>query len=528
MRFLTDMTGGFRLQITLKKFFAVIALAMVCFGACAAPQNSALKLDKLPPWAELKGNVLTISSPDSKTTRWLEVPVEMPTTLREPLVLSVECWASELGVPSWKYGGMKFMLPHRVDSGVLDHPGAPMPTVPFPRRRVAFAVGTRTSRIESPKLVLGLQSVKGVVHYDVSTFKVEKASEFFSPGENPLYYKCKYTSRVKDMPQLRGVMLPPPRQIKPEDLDELVKWGVTLVRYQMVDHLNRETFLNAELYSKWMDENMDILEKLLVWAKKNNVKVCVDMHFVPGGRTPGSLDFRMFAEKYYADCFIAVWKRIAARLKGRPEIYGYDLCNEPWQTGVARHRTYWQIQKDAAEAIREVDPETPIIIEADMTSSPPAFAYLVPLRMTNIIYQVHMYEPIDFTHLNASPFRKDVKPTSMHYPDKSEPKNRLTKDDMTKMLKTVRNFEKRYGARIYVGEFSASMWASGAENYIADCIDHFEKYGWDWTYHAFREWEGWSVEHEWDYGKQAFVPSMDNPRKQVLMDGLSKSVKKQK
>jgi len=26
-------------------------------------------------------------------------------------------------------------------------------------------------------------------------------------------------------------------------------------------------------------------------------------------------------------------------------------------------------------------------------------------------------------------------------------------------------------------------------------IDVFEGNGWDWAYHAFREWHGWSVEH---------------------------------
>ena len=64
-----------------------------------------------------------------------------------------------------------------------------------------------------------------------------------------------------------------------------------------------------------------------------------------------------------------------------------------------------------------------------------------------------------------------------------------------------------------------SAWAQGAENYIADCIALFEEYGWDWTYHAFREWNGWSVEHEGPDAKH-MVPSADNPRKRVLLDGL--------
>jgi hypothetical protein len=51
---------------------------------------------------------------------------------------------------------------------------------------------------------------------------------------------------------------------------------------------------------------------------------------------------------------------------------------------------------------------------------------------------------------------------------------------------------------IYIGEFSAIRWAPGnsALNYLRDVIEIMEEYGWDWAYHAYREWDGWSVEHD--------------------------------
>lgn len=50
---------------------------------------------------------------------------------------------------------------------------------------------------------------------------------------------------------------------------------------------------------------------------------------------------------------------------------------------------------------------------------------------------------------------------------------------------------------IYIGEFSAIRWApdDSACRYLRDAIEIFESHGWDWSYHAFREWQGWSVEH---------------------------------
>ena len=62
-------------------------------------------------------------------------------------------------------------------------------------------------------------------------------------------------------------------------------------------------------------------------------------------------------------------------------------------------------------------------------------------------------------------------------------------------LQPVREFQLAYNAHIYVGEFSAARWAPGAADYLRDCIAVFEDYGWDWTYHAYREWDGWSLEH---------------------------------
>ena len=71
-----------------------------------------------------------------------------------------------------------------------------------------------------------------------------------------------------------------------------------------------------------------------------------------------------------------------------------------------------------------------------------------------------------------------------------------------------------------MGEFSAVAWAQGADAYIRDCIGLFGEYGWDWCYHAFREWRPWSVEHE---GPDAahMTPSAATPRKRELLKGLA-------
>ena len=91
-------------------------------------------------------------------------------------------------------------------------------------------------------------------------------------------------------------------------------------------------------------------------------------------------------------------------------------------------------------------------------------------------------------------------------------------------LQPVRNFQLAYGVPIYVGEFSAIRWAPGAAEYLSDCISIFEEYGWDVSYHAFREWDGWSVEHG---EKRQDTAKTQNPtrRKQIITDWLKLNAK---
>ncbi|MBE6396236.1 MAG: hypothetical protein E7046_04460, partial [Lentisphaerae bacterium] len=326
--------------------------------------------------------------------------------------------------------------------------------------------------------------------------------------------RISYPDHVKTRPLLRGVMLPL-RPCTEDDFRTLHEWGATLARYQMSRHSFLAIGKNRDLeeYDRWLDERLDHLDRdVLPFAAKYGIKIVVDLHTPPGGRDP-DLDWTMFHDEKYADHFVKCWQRIASRFKRRPEVYGFDLVNEPAQTRPAVC-DYWTLQKRAAEAVREIDPHTTIIMEANRWDAPSAFSQLKPLPMDNVIYQVHMYVPQAFTHQGIGS-RSELKEKTS-YPDKARG---WDIDFIRKTLAPVRDFERKYGAKIYVGEFSAIAWAEGADRYMADCISVFEEYGWDWTYHAFREYSGWSVEHE---GPDAshMKPSSDNPRRRALLDGF--------
>ena len=97
-------------------------------------------------------------------------------------------------------------------------------------------------------------------------------------------------------------------------------------------------------------------------------------------------------------------------------------------------------------------------------------------------------------------------------------------------LKAADEFQSRTGAPIYVGEFSVVRWAprQAAVQWLTDVIDLFETRGWSWTYHAFREWDGWSLEHDerfWMPGRQPTPTPVahETERARVIKSALRKN-----
>lgn len=313
---------------------------------------------------------------------------------------------------------------------------------------------------------------------------------------------------------MRGVMLPI-RDVVEEDFAKLREWGVNLVRYQMVRGWFKEND-NQDLteFDAWLDGRLDHLDRVVLpLARKYEMRVVVDLHVPPGGICKGEMN--MFHEKLWADHFVQCWMRIARCFKERPEIYGFDLINEPLQMKPSpQGLDYWSVQLLAAQAVRKIDRKTPIIIEANDRSLPDKYVEMKPMPVSNVIYQVHMYHPISYTHQGVS--STDGKFERLCYPNEAKGWNR---DYLKDKLAPVREFQLKYGVSVYVGEFSAIAWAQGADRFLEDCISIFNEYGWDWTYHAFREWDGWSVEHE---GADAahLRPSSDNRRKRALLKGF--------
>lgn len=418
---------------------------------------------------------VSVPADQGSGTQLVTVPIDLAPLRDHEILLSYAVRAQDVSRPEKDYNGIKCQLhwksptegPRWFNEGMLSGT--------FDWRRSSLLIRVDADAADG-ELQIGLQECSGTAWIaDVSISIIRKKPS--RPGP------------------IRGVVSP--NHHDPQDLADLAAWNVNGIRWQLNNpDWNRESIpSDPEKYGAWLGPKLDELSRVLDQAQSLGIKVIIDLHAPPGGRLPDGTQ-RMLLDKPLQEYFIAVWQHIAERFKGHPALWAYDIMNEPLQNRPSPPGVmdWFALQEAAAKAVRAMDPQTPIMIEADQWDSPPAFAWMRPVDVPDVIYQVHMYWPYEYTHQGIDkPWESEADKPGYPGTFNGLPFNR---EALIRHLAPVRDFQRSYHARIFVGEFSAVRWAPGAAQYLQDCIAIFEAYGWDWTYHAFREWPGWSVEHE--------------------------------
>jgi len=376
----------------------------------------------------------------------------------------------------------------------------------FDFRRIRFTAEVPADASEA-WLVLGLEKTTGRVWFDDVKITVVAARRSV-PAEKPSgpVYKG------HGLPRLRGAMIGP--HVSEADLRVLGgRWKANHVRWQLIwggfPHGPADR-ASVEEYRAWLDGALGHLDRLLPVCKELGMLVLVDMHTPPGGRDESS-HCRMFHEKRYQQAFVACWESIARRYRGNKTVWGYDLVNEPVEGSVGQGLMDWHtLAETTARRVREIDADHAIVIEPAPWGSPASLEWFEPLDVAGVVYSVHMYRPHKFTHQGVYD-----NPTGIDYPGEVDGQH-WDRETLRRVLLPAIDYQRDYNVHIYIGEFSAIRWAPGlsAYNYLRDCIAVFEENDWDWAYHAFREWDGWSVEHGPDRGDRSTSPT---PTKRELL-----------
>lgn len=408
-----------------------------------------------------------------------------------------------VGAGDHPWNGPKFMLPHRNERG-MDYPEAPKEFGSYDWK-TSTQVLQFSERTEDLKLTLGLELAPGELWVDAVRFyaaeQVDDATLVAPKNEKAAAIPRGPWLGRHNPGAFRGVMSG--ADMSEEAFATLKKWNANLIRLQIGIDAREQAAL--EDWFKALDAKLDWAEEILLRCRRYGFKAVIDLHGGPGTIATKHASF-VIPDGYDAEPLRETWRRIARRLGAYPEVYGYDILNEP----SANLATWDALFLDVTREIRRIDRSHPVITE---------FCHRY-FEGENVVYSPHFYSPHSYTHagvVNAGGVR-------WSYPGYIDGVYWDAEQMRVDLEPWIRFSLAHPDARILVGEFSAIVWAKGAAEYIRDAISVFEEYGWDWTYHAFREWPGWDVEytHVGDYERQKWQKATtDTDRKRALLKGLS-------
>jgi hypothetical protein len=244
------------------------------------------------------------------------------------------------------------------------------------------------------------------------------------------------------------------------------------------------------------EDNLNKLRESAALANRQNQKIIITLAHIPGRQWEHrKRDYRIWRDKKYQQQFVDAWKVLANALRNEDVIVGYDLLNEPYlpQDGGDWLPELWDLYRKTIAAIRTVDSSTPIILESPDMASPAAFKDMPTFSDKFAIYSFHYYEPFPYF---SPPLNKGklVYPGMIPPSEGSKPEW-WDESAHLKRLQPVVDWQAKNqieSFRIFVGEFGVWRKAKGAKAYLSDLSNLFDRFGWSWTYYAFRE-DDWDV-----------------------------------
>ncbi len=278
------------------------------------------------------------------------------------------------------------------------------------------------------------------------------------------------------------------KQCTPEDLAVLRSWGANLAEIPVSN-----VYAPTPPYG-FQPENLAKLDRAVKAAEQAHLFLVLTCREGPG-RPDFERSHEIWQDASAQEAYAKMWREIASHYHGRVSIVGYDLMCEPHPDQEAKQPLGdWNaLAKKITTAIREVDKDTPILVNSSGWAYPQEFENLQPTGDPRTVYTVHFYDPHYYTH--QKPADKVVYP-GFRLPGK--PDVVWDKATLEARLAPVLAFQQKHRVPIFVGEFGCARYAPGVEQWMRDQLDLYERHGWSWAYWVFREWDVMEIERTAD------------------------------
>lgn len=256
---------------------------------------------------------------------------------------------------------------------------------------------------------------------------------------------------------------------------------------------------------------------------------------------PSLLIESVWTEQAAQDAWVEMWRYTAQRYRNHRIIVGYDLMVEPNADEVmlniynpadfypryAGTLYDWnQFYPRIVNAIREMDIETPILVNPMGWGSVPWLPYLQPMSAERVVYAAHQYGPFIYTHQSPEddkPYPGEFDITWDGVPD------RFDRAWLESYLAPLETFRQQTGAPVAVNEFGVVRWAPGAADFLRAEIDWFEVQGlnhalwvWEPTYEPWYTWGDRAMYYPFGPDPQNFT-EVENDLWQVIQESWSRN-----
>ena len=280
----------------------------------------------------------------------------------------------------------------------------------------------------------------------------------------------------------------------PEWLTEARRVGIGWVRLTTAnwpaaerDHL----IGSADKYNGIPAADMDALVAQLDLAHAHKMPVVLTMLSLPGARwrqhNDDVNDPRLWTDPQFQDQTDQFFKALITRIGNHPALVAINPLNEP---RLLKSNHINLFNNRVVFAIREIDPDLPIILDIGTDAEPETITHLQPIDDAHVIYAVHFYQPWDFITWR-------VNRGAYTYPGQDSRgiviNPAFIRDAFEPILQWQRT-HKISNNRIVLAEFGIDRRIGGAAQYLADVVCVAQNQGWHWAFYAFRDWQAMDYE----------------------------------
>lgn len=223
------------------------------------------------------------------------------------------------------------------------------------------------------------------------------------------------------------------------------------------------------------EQGFNYIKTCVLWCKKYGLNVVLDLHKTPGYVFDDIENSKGFFENdALKERFLVIWDRLSSRFSEYSDMMMFEMLNEVTDFS---YKDLWNdLAVKCIKVIRKNAPTVKILYGGVGYSAVNSVKYLNPPYDDNIVYNVHCYEPLIFTHQGAHWVDKMPRDFRISYPCDYDKYLELTKevpaavcgalkDDIEEKLRKMgKNFfislfkepveyAEKYNVSLYCGEY---------------------------------------------------------------------------